>query len=50
MVPHYSIDGESIWGVTAAVLVQLVNLAFDAGLAVAPLGQPYTAPTDLPHQ
>ena len=50
MVPHYAINGDSIWGVTAAVLVQLVNLVFDAGLAVAPLGQPYTTPTDLPHR
>jgi len=46
MVPHYRINGDNIWGVTAAVLVQLVNLVFDAGLAVAPLGQPYTVPTD----
>jgi len=46
MVPHYRINGDNIWGVTAAVLVQLVNIVFDAGLAVTPLGQPYTVPTD----
>lgn len=31
-VPHYDLDGEQVWGVTAAVLAQLVNLAYDAGL------------------
>jgi len=32
MVPHYQIESDNIWGVTATVLVQLVNLALDAGL------------------
>jgi 8-oxo-dGTP pyrophosphatase MutT (NUDIX family) len=32
MVPHYKMGKDNIWGVTATVLVQLVNLAFDAGL------------------
>jgi 8-oxo-dGTP pyrophosphatase MutT (NUDIX family) len=32
MVPHYQMGKDNIWGVTATVLVQLVNLAFDAGL------------------
>lgn len=31
-VPHYRIDGEDIWGVTAAVLALVVNTAYDAGL------------------
>ena len=31
-VPHYRIDGDNIWGVTAAVLALLVNVAYDAGL------------------
>jgi 8-oxo-dGTP pyrophosphatase MutT (NUDIX family) len=32
MVPHYQIDKDNVWGVTAAVLAQLANLALDAGL------------------
>ncbi len=32
MVPHYQMGKDNIWGVTATVLVQLANLAFDAGL------------------
>lgn len=32
MVPHYQMGKDNIWGVTATVLVQLVNLAFDAEL------------------
>ena len=32
MVPHYTVGGENIWGVTAAVLAQLANVAYDAGL------------------
>jgi 8-oxo-dGTP pyrophosphatase MutT (NUDIX family) len=32
MVPHYQVGGDNIWGVTAAVLAQLVNVAYDAGL------------------
>jgi 8-oxo-dGTP pyrophosphatase MutT (NUDIX family) len=32
MVPHYQVEQDNIWGVTAAVLAQLANLAFDAGL------------------
>ena len=31
-VPFYEVDGDTIWGVTAAVLAQLANIAFDAGL------------------
>ncbi len=31
-VPHYDIDGDNIWGVTAAVLALLANIAYDAGL------------------
>jgi hypothetical protein len=31
-VPHYQIGGDSVWGVTAAILVQLVNVAYDAGI------------------
>ena len=32
MVPHYQVAGDSIWGVTAAVLARLANVAYDAGL------------------
>jgi 8-oxo-dGTP pyrophosphatase MutT (NUDIX family) len=32
MVPHYTVGGENIWGVTAAVLAQLANVAYDARL------------------
>lgn len=32
MVPHYELAGDTIWGVTAAVLAQLANVAYDAGL------------------
>ncbi|MFV8816933.1 NUDIX hydrolase [Haliea sp. E17] len=32
MVPHYDIDGDNIWGVTAAVLALLANIAYDARL------------------
>jgi 8-oxo-dGTP pyrophosphatase MutT (NUDIX family) len=32
MVPHYQVGSDSIWGVTAAVLAQLANVAYDAGL------------------
>ena len=31
-VPFYEIDGDTIWGVTAAVLAQLANIAYHAGL------------------
>jgi 8-oxo-dGTP pyrophosphatase MutT (NUDIX family) len=31
-VPHYQIGDDNIWGVTAAILVLLVNVAYDAGL------------------
>lgn len=31
-VPHYQVGGDTIWGVTAAVLALLVNVAYDAGL------------------
>ena len=30
-VPHYQIGGDSVWGVTAAILVLLANVAYDAG-------------------
>lgn len=32
MVPHYRVGADNIWGVTAAVLAQLANVAYDAGL------------------
>jgi 8-oxo-dGTP pyrophosphatase MutT (NUDIX family) len=32
LVPRYQWQDYSIWGITAALLVQLVNLALDAGL------------------
>lgn len=32
MVPHYQLGGDNIWGVTAAILAQLANVAYDAGL------------------
>ena len=32
MVPHYQINDDNVWGVTAAVLAQLANMALDAGL------------------
>ncbi len=32
MVPHYDVEGDNIWGVTAAVLALLANIAYDAGL------------------
>ncbi len=31
-VPHYQMEGDNIWGVTAAVLALLANIAYDAGL------------------
>lgn len=31
-VPHYQVEDDNIWGVTAAVLAQLANVAYDAGL------------------
>ncbi|RLQ22742.1 NUDIX domain-containing protein [Seongchinamella sediminis] len=31
-VPHYRMEGDNIWGVTAAVLALLANIAYDAGL------------------
>lgn len=31
-VPHYQLGDDSVWGVTAAILVMLVNVAYDAGL------------------
>lgn len=30
-VPHYQVGKENVWGVTAAILVQLANVAYDAG-------------------
>jgi 8-oxo-dGTP pyrophosphatase MutT (NUDIX family) len=32
MVPHYQVGEDNVWGVTAAVLAQLSNVAYDAGL------------------
>mgnify|MGYP003631247112 CR=1 FL=1 len=32
MVPHYQVGSDNIWGVTATVLAQLANVAYDAGL------------------
>lgn len=32
MVPHYQVGADTIWGVTAAILAQLSNVAYDAGL------------------
>ncbi len=31
-VPFYELAGDTIWGVTAVVLAQLANIAYDAGL------------------
>lgn len=30
-VPHYQVGDDNVWGVTAAILAQLVNVAYDAG-------------------
>jgi 8-oxo-dGTP pyrophosphatase MutT (NUDIX family) len=30
--PHYRMDGDDIWGVTAAILAMLANVAYDARL------------------
>ncbi|CAA0123374.1 putative Nudix hydrolase NudL [Halioglobus japonicus] len=30
-VPHYQLGDDNVWGVTAAILVMLVNVAYDAG-------------------
>lgn len=30
-VPHYTVNGDNVWGVTAAILAQLANVAYDAG-------------------
>ena len=35
-VPRYEWQGFTIWGITAAILVQLANLGFDAGLELEP--------------
>lgn len=32
MVPHYDLEDDTVWGVTAAILAQLANAAYDAGL------------------
>lgn len=32
MVPHYQLGADDVWGVTAAVLAMLANVAYDAGL------------------
>ena len=31
-VPHYQVGEDNVWGVTAAVLAQLANMALHAGL------------------
>jgi 8-oxo-dGTP pyrophosphatase MutT (NUDIX family) len=31
MVPHYQVGDDNVWGVTAAILVLLANVAYDAG-------------------
>jgi 8-oxo-dGTP pyrophosphatase MutT (NUDIX family) len=31
-VPHYQLGNDNVWGVTAAILVMLANVAYDAGL------------------
>ena len=31
-VPHYQVGEDNVWGVTAAILAQLSNVAYDAGL------------------
>ncbi len=31
-IPHYRLDEDNVWGVTAAILAQLANVAYDAGL------------------
>lgn len=31
MVPHYQVGDDNVWGVTAAILAQLANVAYDAG-------------------
>lgn len=31
-VPHYQVGQDNVWGVTAAILAQLANVAYDAGL------------------
>ena len=31
-VPHYQLGDDNVWGVTAAILVMLANVAYDAGL------------------
>lgn len=30
-VPHYQVGDDNVWGVTAAILAQLANVAYDAG-------------------
>lgn len=32
MVPHYQVGDDNVWGVTAAILVLIANVAYDAGL------------------
>ncbi len=32
MVPHYQLGDDSVWGVTAAILALVANVAYDAGL------------------
>ena len=30
-VPHYQVGNDNVWGVTAAILAMLANVAYDAG-------------------
>ncbi|MCB1842411.1 MAG: CoA pyrophosphatase [Halioglobus sp.] len=32
MVPHYQVGSDNVWGVTAAILALVANVAYDAGL------------------
>lgn len=32
MVPHFKVEQDDVWGVTAGILAQLANVALDAGL------------------
>lgn len=32
MVPHYQLGSDNVWGVTAAILALVANVAYDAGL------------------
>jgi 8-oxo-dGTP pyrophosphatase MutT (NUDIX family) len=36
LVPHFSLGRAEVWGVTAAILARVANLAYDAGLDLPP--------------